>query len=61
VKDRTPRSDRPPKHTFRSPRTRQVAAKRQSRPLWNQLCQGAAYAVGGGAITMLTTWVQHFL
>ncbi|MFD5734631.1 hypothetical protein ACFWIY_17630 [Streptomyces sioyaensis] len=31
------------------------------RPLWQEPLRGALYAAGGSAITLFTTWAQHWM
>lgn len=57
MNDATPRLHRLSKATARRRRMRRQMTE-QARPLWHDLLRGAAYAAGGGIVTLLTAWVQ---
>ncbi len=49
------------KRARRHLRARRRAAGPRPRPMWQEPLRGALYAAGGSAITLLTTWIQHWM
>lgn len=59
----TPPLNEPGKRARRHQQRRRRMPERvvhRPHPLWQEPLRGALYAAGGSAITLLTTWVQHW-
>lgn len=54
-------ADSTDKSQARHQRLRHRNRGQRPRPMWQEPLRGALYAAGGSAITLLTSWLQHWL